>query len=100
AAQAQQDRAGFMGVTSRVAAGRVLRDESLKTITGQVPKESSVTDTALAVDRQLHAVRIRDNITEVTRAPVARIFAEFGLRFKIFRAAVVAILELVRIVEQ
>src|SRR5918994_1768990 len=89
-----------MGVTPGIAAGRILRDESLKTIAGEIPKKSSMTHAALSVQRQLHAVRVRDNIAVVARAPVARIFSEIGMRFEIFRAPVVTILELVRIVEQ
>src|SRR4030095_8809799 len=89
-----------MGVTTGVAAGRVLRDEPLKTIPRQVPKESSVTHAALAIERQLYAVRVRDNITVVARASMARIFSELSMRFEIIRAPVVPILELVRIVEQ
>src|SRR5688572_14854071 len=89
-----------MGVTAGIPTGRVLRDESLKTIAGQVPEKSSVPDAALTVERQLDAVGIRDNITVVARAAMARIFAELGLRFEIIRAAIITILELVRIVEQ
>src|SRR5262245_16239348 len=89
-----------MSVTSGVAAGRVLRNEPLITVPGQAPKEHPVTDATLAIERQLHAVRVRDNITVVARAAVARIFSEIGVRFKIILTPVVAILELVRIVEQ
>src|SRR5262245_62718343 len=89
-----------MSVTAGVAAGRVLRDEPLKTVSRQVPKESPVPHAALAIEGQLHAVRIRDNVTVVARAAVARIFAEFGACFEIFRAPVVPLLELVRIIEQ
>src|SRR6266567_765778 len=89
-----------MGVTSGVATGRVLRNESLKTISGQIPKEGAVTHAALAIERQLYAVRVRDNIPVVACASVARIFSELGMRFEITCTAVVAILELVRVVEQ
>src|SRR3989304_7461271 len=89
-----------MGVTPGIATGRVLRDEPLKTIPGQVPKESSVTHAALAIQRQLDAVRIRDNVTVVARAAVARIFSEVGMRFEKIRTPIVPILELVRVVEQ
>src|SRR5919106_6905012 len=89
-----------MGVTSGIAAGRVLRNEPLKTIPRQAPEKSSVTHAALAVERQLHPVRVWNNIAVVARAAMARIFAELGVRFEIIRAAVVAILELVRVVEQ
>src|SRR6266576_275490 len=89
-----------MGVTSRVAAGRILRNEPLITVSGQAPKESSVTHAALPVKRQLHAVRVRNNIAVVARAAVARIFSELGMRFEIICTAVVAILELVRVVKQ
>src|SRR5437899_9970410 len=89
-----------MGVTSGVATGRILRDEPLITVPGQAPKESSVTYAALAIQRQLYAVRVRDNIAVVARTAVARIFAELGMRFEIIRTPVVAIPELVRIVEQ
>src|SRR6266513_4321934 len=89
-----------MGVTSRVAARRILRNEPLITISRQAPKESSVTHAALAIQRQLHAVRVRDNIAVVARAAVARIFSELGMSFEIICTAVVAIPELVRVVEQ
>src|SRR6266478_7865841 len=89
-----------MGVTSGVATGRILRDEPLITVPGQAPKESSVTYAALAIQRQLYAVRVRDNIAVVARTTVTRIFSELGMRFEIIRAPVVAIFELVRIVEQ
>src|SRR5258705_4379804 len=89
-----------MGVTSRVATRRILRDEPLITISRQAPKKSSVTHAALAVERQLHAVRVRNNIAVVARAAVARIFSELGMRFEIICTAVVAILELVRVVKQ
>src|SRR5688500_5973563 len=89
-----------MSVTSGVATGRVLRNEALKTIPGEAPKESSMTDAALAIQRQLHAVRVRDDIAEVARAPVTWIFSELGMRFEIICAPVVAIFELVRVVEQ
>src|SRR5438132_1906216 len=89
-----------MGVTSGIAAGGVLRDEPLKAIPGQIPKESSVTHAALAIERQLHAVRVRDNVAVVARTAGARILAEVGMRFEIFPAPVVTILELVRAVEQ
>src|SRR5437773_11184769 len=77
-----------MGVTSRVAARRILRNEPLITISGQAPKESSVTHAALAIQRQLHAVRVRNNIAVVARAAVARIFSELGMRFEIICTAV------------
>src|SRR5262245_6375373 len=83
AAYTQQHGAGFMSVTSGVAAGRLLRNEPLITIPGQAPKEHSVTHAALAIERQLHAIRVRDNIAVIARAAVARIFAEIGMRFKI-----------------
>src|SRR5262247_2589923 len=89
-----------MSMTAGVAAGRVLRDEPLKTVSRQVPKESPVPHAALAIEGQLHAIRIRNNITVVARAAVARIFAEFSACFKIFGAPVVTIFELVRVVEQ
>src|SRR5215475_7988961 len=89
-----------MSVTSGVAAGRVLRNKPLITVPGQAPKEHPVTDAALAIERQLHAVRVRDNITVVTRAAVARVFSQIGVRFEIIRTPVVAIPELVRVVEQ
>src|SRR6185295_12388885 len=89
-----------MGMTSRVAAGRILRNEPLITISGQAPKKSSVTHAALAVERQLHTVRVWNNIAVIARASVARIFSELGMRFEIICTAVVAILELVRVVEQ
>src|SRR5215831_5976078 len=89
-----------MGVTSGIATGRVLRNKPLKAIPGQTPKESSVTHATLAIQRQLHAVRVGNNIAVVAGAPVARIFSEFGMRFEIIRAPVVAIFELVRVVEQ
>src|SRR5215813_802618 len=89
-----------MSVTSGVAAGRVLRNKPLITIPRQAPKEHPVTNAALAIERQLHAVRVWDNVTVVARAAVARIFSEIGVRFKIILTPVVAILELVRVVEQ
>src|SRR5262245_11662389 len=89
-----------MGMTSRVAAGRILRNESLITISGQAPKKSSVTHTALAVERQLHTVRVWNNIAIIARSAVARIFAELGMSLEIICTAVVAIPELVRVVEQ
>src|SRR5215467_5593134 len=89
-----------MGMTSGIATGRVLRNETLKTIPGQAPKESSVTDAALAIQRQLHAVRVGNNVTVIARTSVARIFSELGMRFEIVCAPVVAILELVWVVEQ
>src|SRR5262245_11852956 len=89
-----------MSVTSGVAAGRVLRNEPLITIPGQTPKEHPVTNAALAIERQLYAVRVRDNITVVARAAVARIFSEISMGFEIICVPVVPILELVRIVEQ
>src|SRR5262244_3393145 len=89
-----------MSVTSGVAAGRVLRNKPLITIPRQAPKEHPVTDAALAIERQLYAVRVRDNVTVVARAAVARIFSEIGVRLKISLTPVIAILELVRIVEQ
>jgi hypothetical protein len=88
-----------MGVTSGVSAGRVLRDESLKTIPGETPKKSSVADTPLAIQRQLHAIGVWDNIAVIARAAVTRVFAEFGVCFEIIGAAVVPIFELVGIVE-
>src|SRR5262245_9694592 len=89
-----------MSVTSGVAAGRVLRNEPLITVPGQAPKEHPVTHAALAIERQLHAVRVRDNVTVVARAAVARIFSQIGVRFEKILTPVIAILELVRIVEQ
>src|SRR5262245_15793351 len=89
-----------MGVTSGVAARRVLRNEPLITIPGQAPKKHSVTDAALAIERQLHAVRVRDDIAVVPCTTVSWIFSEIGMSFEIIRISVVAILELVRIVEQ
>src|SRR5215510_1167938 len=89
-----------MSVTSGVAAGRVLRNEPLITIPGQTPKEHPVTNAALAIERQLYAVRVRDNVTVVARATVARIFSEISMGFEIICVPVVAIFELVRIVEQ
>src|SRR5499426_1103169 len=89
-----------MSVTSGVAAGRVLRNEPLITIPRQAPKEHPVTNAALAIERQLYAVRVWDNVTVVARAAVARIFSEIGVRFEIILTPVIAILELVRIVEQ
>src|SRR2546428_11299630 len=88
-----------MGVTSGIAAGGVLRDEPLTAIPGQAPKESSVPHAALAIERQLHAVRVRDNITVVARTAVARIFSKLGMRFEIIRIPVVAIFELVQVIE-
>src|SRR5437016_11909724 len=89
-----------MCVTSGVATGRILRHEPLITVPGQAPKESSVTYAALAIERQLYAVRVRDNITVVARTAVARIFSKLGMRFEIIRTPVVAIFELVRVIEQ
>src|SRR5438876_5188609 len=89
-----------MGVTSGIAAGGVLRDEPLKAIPGQAPKESSVSHAPLAIERELQAVRVRDNITVVARTAVARIFSKLGMRFEIIRTPVVAIFELVRVTEQ
>src|SRR5262245_65591681 len=89
-----------MRVTPGVAAGCVLRNEPLVTVPRQAPKEHPMTDAALAIERQLYAVRVRDNITVVARAAVARIFSEISVRFKIILTPVVAILELVRVVEQ
>src|SRR5262245_57201967 len=89
-----------MSVTSGVAARCVLRNEPLITISGQAPKEHPVTHAALAVERQLNTVRVRDNITVVPRATVARIFSEISMSFEIICAPIVAILELVRVVEQ
>src|SRR4029434_1913865 len=80
--------------------GGVLRNESLKTISRQAPEKSSVTDAALAVERQLHTVRVGNNISIVSRAAVAWVFAQLSVRFEVFRAAVVAVFELVGIVEQ
>src|SRR5215475_3176123 len=89
-----------MSVTSGVAARCVLRNEPLITIPGQTPKEHPVTHAALAVERQLHAVRIRDNVTVVARTAVAWIFSKISMSFKIICTPVIPILELVRIVEQ
>ena len=89
-----------MGVTSGIAASRVLRNEPLITIPGQAPKEHSVTHAALAIERQLHAIRVRDNVAVVARTAVAWIFAEISMRFEIIRSPVLPILELVWIIEQ
>src|SRR5262245_38466995 len=89
-----------MSVTSGVAAGRVLRNEPLITIPGQTPKEHPVTNAALAIERQLYAVRVRDNVTVVARATVARSFSEISMGFEIICVPVVAIFGRGRIVEQ
>src|SRR5207237_10875214 len=89
-----------MSVTSGIAAGGVLRDEPLKAIPGEAPKESSVPHAALAIERQLHAVRVRDNITVVARTAVARIFSKLGLCVEMIRTPVVAFFELLRVIEQ
>src|SRR4029450_3332656 len=89
-----------MGVTSRVAARRILRNEPLITISRQAPKESSVTHAALPIERQLYAGRIRDNISVGARGAVGRIFSRLGRSLEIICTAVVAIPELVRVVEQ
>src|SRR5919108_4896689 len=89
-----------MSMTPGIVAGRVLRNEPLITIPGQAPKEHPVPHATLAIERQLYAVRIRDNIAVVARTAVARIFSEIGVSFEIIRIPIVAILELVRIVEQ
>jgi hypothetical protein len=59
-----------------------------------------VTDAALAVERQFHAIGVGNDIAEVACAAVAWIFAKLGVRFEIVGATVVTILELVWIVEQ
>src|SRR5262249_34205946 len=89
-----------MSVTSGVAARCVLGNEPLITIPGQIPKEHPVTHAALTVERQLHAVRIRDNIAVVPRTAVGWIFSKISMSFKIICTPVIPILELVRIVEQ
>src|SRR5256886_14222722 len=89
-----------MSVTSGVATGRVLRNEPLITIPRQIPKESPVTHAALSIERQLHVVRVRDNVAVVARAPVLRIFAKLGMRFEKIPTSIVPILELIRVVEQ
>src|SRR5262245_61287988 len=89
-----------MSVTTGVAARCVLSNEPLITIPGQTPKEHPVTHAALAVERQLHAVRIGDYIAVVPRTAMAWIFSEISMSFKIICTPVIPILELVRIVEQ
>ena len=59
-----------------------------------------MTDAALAIERQLHAIGVGNDIAEVACAAVTRILAELGVRFEIVGTTVVTIFEFVRIVEQ
>src|SRR5215207_7882709 len=87
-------------MTAGVTPRRVLGDETLKTIAGQIPEKGSVADPALAVEWQFYVVSVRYDVAVVACAAMTRICAKFGLRLEIFRAAVIAVFELIGIVEK
>src|ERR1043166_2761803 len=46
-AQTQKHRTGLMSVAARIAAGRILRDKTLETVSRQIPEERAMAHPAL-----------------------------------------------------